>query len=214
VLGGTGYGGTQVVKEARCRGHDVTVLSRSAPADPIQGVVYAQGSISDRMAIDLATADAEVVVGAIAPKGATLGTLVDGYGMLMSRAAELGARMIVIGGFGSLRYEDGGPRVIEGVDALGLPEDHVAEGKEMDLVRASLMDSAPEDLDWLFVCPGAVFGAYNEPTPPRGSYRVSGEIALFDEHGTSAIEPQDLALAILDELESPTRHRTQIHFAY
>src|SRR5687768_6748663 len=117
VLGGTGYGGTQVVKEALRRGHTVTVLSRTAPADPIDGVTYLQGTISDRSAIDRATDGADVIIGAIAPRGATLGTLVDGYGALAARATELGARLIVIGGFGSLRYEESGPRVIESVDS-------------------------------------------------------------------------------------------------
>lgn len=214
VFGGTGFGGTQVVKEALRRGHTVTVLSRSAPTDPIPGVAYVQGTISDQSAIERATTGAGVIVGAISPRGATLGTLVDGYGELMARATELGARMIVIGGFGSLRYEESGPRVIESVDSLGLPADHVAEGKEMDRVRQSLMDDAPDALDWLFVCPAAVFGAYNEKTPPRGAYRVADDVALFDDEGSSAIEPEDLALAILDEVESPTRHRALIHFAY
>lgn len=214
VLGGTGYGGTPVVREALSRGHNVTVLCRSAPIEPIAGVSYVLGTISDRSAIEQATVGADVIIGAISPRGETLGTLVDGYGEVMTRAVELGARMIVIGGFGSLRYEEGGSRVIESVDSLGLPPDHVAEGKEMDRVRQSLMDDAPEHLDWLFVCPAAVFGAYNEPTPPRGTYRVAGDIALFDDEGGSAIEPEDLALAILDEVETPTRHRSLIHFAY
>jgi putative NADH-flavin reductase len=214
VLGGTGYGGTQVVKEALRRGHTVTVLSRSVPATPIDGVAYVQGVISDAAAIGRATAGADVIIGAISPRGTTLGTLVDGYGAVARRAAELGARLLVVGGFGSVRYEDGGPRVIESVDSLGLPADHVAEGKEMDRVRASLMDGAPDALDWVFVCPAAVFGAYTDPTPPRGTYRVGDDVAFFDDEGGSAIGPEDLALAILDEVETPTRHRALIHFAY
>src|SRR5688500_14764724 len=89
VFGGTGYGGTEVVKEALRRGHTVTVLSRSAPADPIPGVTYVQGTISDAAAIERATADSDVIIGAISPRGATLGTLVEGYGALAARAAEL-----------------------------------------------------------------------------------------------------------------------------
>ena len=215
VFGGTGFGGTQIVKEAVRRGHTVTVLSRSAPVEPIAGVTYVQGSISDQAALERATADAEVIIGAISPRGDTLGTLVDGYGRaLAARAAETGARLIVIGGFGSLRYEEGGPRVIESVDSLGLPADHVAEGKEMDRVRAVLKEEAPDALDWLFVCPAAVFGAYTAPTPPRGTYRVADDVALFDDEGNSVIGPEDLALAILDEVETPTRHRSLIHFVY
>lgn len=214
VFGGTGFGGTQIVKEALRRGHSVTVLSRTAPADPIAGVTYLQGSISDAAAIERATADADVIIGTISPRGDTLGTLVDGYAALAKRAAEMGARLVVVGGFGSLRYEEGGPRVIESVDSLGLPADHVAEGKEMDRVRASLMEEAPDALDWVFVCPAAVFGAYTEPTPPRGTYRVGDDVALFDDEGNSVLGPEDLALAILDEVEKPTRHRALIHFVY
>jgi len=47
VIGGTGYAGTHIAREAVSRGHEVTVISRSTPDAPIDGVRYVQGSVLD-----------------------------------------------------------------------------------------------------------------------------------------------------------------------
>ena len=47
VIGGTGYAGSAIVAEAAARGHEVTALSRSLPADRIEGVDYIQGDATD-----------------------------------------------------------------------------------------------------------------------------------------------------------------------
>ena len=47
VLGGTGYTGAAIVSEALKRGHSVTVVSRSAPESPVDGVTYVTGSALD-----------------------------------------------------------------------------------------------------------------------------------------------------------------------
>lgn len=213
VLGGTGYAGAAIVEEAVTRGHDVTSLSRSAPSTTTAGASYVHGLAAEQVRGGIA--DADVVVGALSAKGSTLGTLVDTYLDLADGCAASGARLIVIGGFGSLRFAAGEPRVITGIDDLeGIPEARVAEGKEMEEVRAALEARAPDAVDWLFVCPAAEFGAYTEQGEPRGTYRTADDVALFDADGRSAIETKDLALAVLDEIERPTRRRTQIHFAY
>lgn len=40
VIGGTGYAGSAIVAEAAARGHEVAVLSRSAPEPPVGDVSY------------------------------------------------------------------------------------------------------------------------------------------------------------------------------
>ena len=61
VLGGTGYGGSAVVREAAQRGHTVTSYSRTAPAEPVDGVTYVHGSLEDEALLARVVEDADVV---------------------------------------------------------------------------------------------------------------------------------------------------------
>jgi uncharacterized protein len=208
VIGGTGYAGSFIVKEAAARGHQVVSLSRSLPAEPIDGVSYIQGNAADAAQI---VAGADVVIGALSPRAGTEGTLVVTYAKVGDLAAETGARLIVVGGFSSLRPTADAPRFAEGDD---LPAQFADEAREGNAVLMSLSTTASADLDWLFVSPAAAFGSYTPQGQPRGTYRTSTDVALFDGEGASAIEGADFATAIINEVETPTRRRSQIHFAY
>jgi hypothetical protein len=64
-----------------------------------------------------------------------------------------------------------------------------------------LLDNSPEELDWVFISPAGTYGAWvtGELT---GTYRLGGEVALFDQEGGSDISGADLALAVVDEIET------------
>ncbi|MBU8742514.1 NAD(P)H-binding protein [Micrococcus luteus] len=206
VVGGTGYAGAAIVAEAARRGHTVTAISRTAPGTQVEGVDYVTGDLTQSVP-DLA--GAEVVVAALSPRGDNAGKLRDAYRSLAQAAATNGARFVGIGGFSSLRPAEGAPRFVEGDD---LPPEFAAEAREMNDILADLATGSI-DVDWLFVSPAAEFGSH-APGEALGRYRVSGEVALFDQDGKSAISGADFARAVLDEIETPTRHRAQIHFAY
>ena len=75
------------------------------------------------------------------------------------------------------------------------------------------LESFPEALDWFFVSPAIQFGAWL-PSQRRGTYRIGGDVALFDSEGISAIGADDLALAILDEVETPAHRSSHFSVAY
>ncbi|QDW16791.1 MULTISPECIES: NAD(P)-dependent oxidoreductase [unclassified Micrococcus] len=206
VVGGTGYAGAAIVAEAARRGHTVTAISRTAPGTQAESVRYVTGDLT-RSVPDIA--GAEVVVAALSPRGDNAGKLRDAYRSLAQAAATNGARFVGIGGFSSLRPAQGAPRFVEGDD---LPPEFAAEAREMNDILTDLATGSV-DVDWLFVSPAAEFGSH-APGEALGRYRVSGEVALFDQDGKSAISGADFARAVLDEIETPTRHRAQIHFAY
>lgn len=210
IVGGTGYAGSAILREAVTRGHSVTAISRSVPAEIVKDVTYVAGDLLHGP-FDLGGAD--VVVGAISPRAENAGTLVKAYTALADQARDAGARLVLVGGFSCLRRVAGGPRMIQGESfPLDVPQSVVIEAKEnMDVLTHLLADSS--SLDWLFVSPAMEFSAWM-PGEDLGRYRIGDEVALFDENGRSAISGPDYARAVLDEIEHPTRHRAQIGVAY
>lgn len=207
VIGGTGYTGGNIVAEAASRGHDVVSISRNAPEQAVPGVRYELGDVEQAAA--KAVADADVVVAALSPRGQTAGRLVDAYSKLAQLSAGSGARYLQVGGFSSLRPAPGAPRFVEG----DVPEEFRAEAHEGEATRAMLVETAPEDLDWLFISPAGAYGSF-APGERTGKYRVGDEIALFDSEGASAISGADFATAVVDEIDTPRHHRAHIGIAY
>lgn len=207
IIGGTGFTGSHIAKEAASRGHQVTSLSRSEPAEPVEGVRYFTGSADQP---EQAVEGADAIVATVSPRGESAGTLGRRYRRLAELAAASGARLVVIGGFSSLRPAPGAPRFAEG----DVPAEFADEARELNAVLEDLIQNAPEGLDWVFVSPAAAYGAYAPKEEPRGTYRVGDDVALFDAEGASFIGGEDFAKAIVDEIETPRRQRAQIHFAY
>ncbi len=207
VLGGTGYTGGSIVREAASRSHHVISVSRSRPKDPVEGVRYEVGAVEELA--PLVIPDADAVVAALSPRGDMAGRLVEVYGELLRLSAHAGARYLQIGGFSSLRPAPGEPRFVEGE----IPEQFQGEAREGEATRVILVETAPDDLDWVFVSPAGGYGAWaaGERT---GTYRIGGEVALFDTNGGSNISGADFALAVIGEIETPVHHREHIGVAY
>jgi len=207
VLGGTGYTGGAIVSEALKRGHAVTVVSRSAPAAPIEGVTYVTGSALDGAILDAAFQGADVVVTATTSRGEASQAAPHIAEGLAERAAASGTRIVVVGGFSSLRPAAGAPRFIEG----DVPEQYRAEAQAgHDALEALL--AAPEAVNWTFVSPPAAYGSWI-PGEPTGAYRLSDEVALLDETGSSTITAADFALAVVDLIESGDHTREHVSVA-
>lgn len=207
IVGGTGYTGGHIVGEASSRGHVVVSISRSDPAERAPGVRYELGSVADVAPRVIPGAD--VVVAALSPRGDMAGRLVEVYGQLARLSAEAGARYLQVGGFSSLRPAPGAPRFVEGE----IPEEFRGEALEGEATRVMLVESAPEDLDWLFISPAGAYGSF-APGERTGQYRVGDEIALFDADGASSLSGADFAIAVVDEIERSAHHRAHIGIAY
>jgi putative NADH-flavin reductase len=119
VFEGTGYTGGNIVREAASRGHHVIAVSRSEPAEPIEGVTYETGA-AEALAPRLISG-ADVVVAALSPRGDMTGRLVGIYRELAGLCAEAGTRYLQIGGFSSLRPAPDAPRLRRGRDPRAVP---------------------------------------------------------------------------------------------
>lgn len=198
VIGGTGYAGTEIAREASSRGHAVTVWSRNAPAEPIPGVTYRQGSLLDPATQHEAVQGVEIVIATLSPRGDLEGKLEGVYAQLAIEAASVGARLGIVGGFGSHRPAQGAPRIAFGDD---FPAEYAPEARSLAAVLDALQADAPTGLSWFFISPALVFGAY-APGTRTGAYRSYGEVPEFDANNESSISGADFAIAVIDEVET------------
>ena len=113
VLGGTGYGGEAVVREAARRGHAVTSYSRRPPEQPVDGVTYVTGSLLDPELLAQSVRDADVVFEALSPRGDMVGKVEGIVDDLIRLADEAGVRLGVLGGASSMLVSEGGPRLFD-----------------------------------------------------------------------------------------------------
>ncbi|WP_402463566.1 NAD(P)-dependent oxidoreductase [Isoptericola aurantiacus] len=208
VIGGTGYAGGHIVREAARRGHDVTSVSRSLPAEQAEGVRYTTGSVLDDATRASALQDADVVVATVSPRGDMAGQVRPAYAELAAEAHERDVRLAVVGGAGSLRVVPDGPLL---VDTPEFPAAFQDEAREFTAILEDLRE-APAGLDWVYLSPAATFGAY-APGEATGSYRTGGDVLVTDDDGGSAISGPDLALALVDEIEDPSHRRERFTVA-
>ncbi len=204
VIGGTGYAGAAIVAQAAARGHGVTAVARSVPMVPIDGVTYLQGSALSPGVRTRAFDGADAVVTATSPRGDMVDRHVELASVLARCAIETGARLIVVGGFSSLRPAPGNPRFIEG----DIPREYRAEAQAGHAVLESLLAADPA-LDWTFVSPAATFGAF-APGEATGTYRLGSDVAVFDADGKSFVSAPDFAKAIIDLIDTDAHHREHV----
>lgn len=205
VLGATGFAGANIAQEAAARDHELTLVSRSTPQDAPAGARVIRGSVLDGDVLAQAIDGADVVVGALSPRGDMEGKVADAYADVAERLAGTPTRFIIVGGFGSLKDETG-ERIVE-TEAFA-PE---YKGEARELFAAFERVSAIDELDWTYVSPAGAFGSFIPDQTRRGEYRTGGDTPL---DGESAISGPDFALAMVDAIESGEHRRAHVHFAY
>jgi putative NADH-flavin reductase len=215
VLGATGMVGRRVVAEAGRRGHRVIALSRK-PEGGEGDVTPRTGAEVTPVAVDASDGRAvrEALV-ASAPDAVVLTVrtepvdqdfLVATTRTVLDTAAELGVRALVIGGAGALR-SPGDPARRAADDPAYVP----ASYREVALAGVAQLHAceAHSAADWAYLSPPALL----EPGERTGRYRRGTDTLLTTSAGTSWISAEDLAVAVVDELEVPygTRHFTVVH---
>ncbi|WP_033288158.1 NAD(P)-dependent oxidoreductase [Amycolatopsis jejuensis] len=209
VFGATGFAGSRITDEAVRRGHSVTGVARKADGLP-DDVEARAGSMHDTAFVDEATKGADVIVVATPGRADDEGRrLVDALPTLVDAARAADARLAIVGGAGSLRVSDDGPRLI---DTPEFPEEYKEEAGSHVLVLEAMRE-LPSDIDWFYVSPAAEFGAWI-PGERRGEFRLGSDVLVSDADGRSHISGADLAIAFVDEIETPKHSRARFTVAY
>ncbi len=207
IIGGTGYAGSHIARDAAGRGLDVTTVARSAPSTPIAGTTHVVGSLADQVLVEKLAGDHDVLAIAVHATGQP--ALLDVLDDLIAAAEASGTRLAFVGGAGSTLVAEGGPRLVD-TDAFPaeFKPEALAHGAVLDRLRAH-----EGSLEWFYVSPAALFGAWNEGEA-TGSYRTSDDVLLADAEGSSAIGGADFAQAFVDEVVTPARRNARFHVAY
>ncbi|MDN3238564.1 NAD(P)-dependent oxidoreductase [Glycomyces tritici] len=197
IFGAAGMVGTRTAAEALARGHEVTAAVRDPNRELPAGVRIEVGDAADPEAAARLLKGHDAAVSTVrAPAGAEH-LQVEATATLLQGAAATGVRLLVVGGAATLTVP-GGTTVLE--DPRYVPQEWraVAEASAAQHRQCA----GERQADWTYVSPPAVL----EPGERTGAYRLGRDELLSDAAGVSRISAEDLAVAVLDELEHP-RHR-------
>lgn len=199
VLGASGRAGSEIVKELARRGHQVTGVSRHPENIPAgENIKAVAGDVSIPDSAKSALIGADAVVSAIMFVDTQPDQMID-----LVKSADV-PRYLVVGGAGSLEVAPS----VKLIDAPEFPDAYKAEASAGSrfLERLQLEDT----LDWTFLSPSALFDG-NQRT---GSFRLGSHQLLSDANGISAISFPDYAIAMVDEIETPSHSRTRFTVGY
>ncbi len=199
LIGASGRVGRPIVRELRSRGHAVTALVRDPTVliDEFPDLDAVAGDVFDANLLGDVLAGHDVLVSAVAlrddaQRDRTPGALTRA---LADAAAAAGVRWVSLGGAGSLRTANG----VDLVDTPDFPEAAASESRGFRAALHDLREHAPAGLAWTVVSPPALIVFDGERT---GCYRTSDDTLLVDAQGRSTLSAADLAVAVVDEVDS------------
>ncbi|AKG71262.1 MULTISPECIES: NAD(P)-dependent oxidoreductase [Serratia] len=209
IIGATGFVGRRVVDEALARGLQVTAIARQKKDLPDNAnLTIALGDVADGPWLAQQLAGHDVVISAYNPGWAEA----DLYEKTAKGAQQILAavkqsavkRLLYVGGAGSLEVAPG----VELVDTPQFPENIRPGAQAVRDLRNALKKET--QLDWTYLSPAALL----EPGKRTGQFRLGTTQLLMKGDAPANISVEDLAVAIIDEVEKPQFIKAQFTAAY
>lgn len=209
IIGATGFVGRIVVDETLQRGHQVTAIARNAKDLPqTRGLTLALGDVNDMEWLTAQLRGQDAVISAFNPGWSApdlYQQFVRGSDAILSAVEKSGVRrFLVVGGAGSLEVAPG----VELIDTPQFPADIRPGAQGARELRNKLR--AGSSLDWSLISPAAIL----KPGERTGKFRLGTTQLLMDGDAPASISVQDLAVAILNEIEQPQFIKQQFTAAY
>lgn len=212
LIGASGFVGSAILKEALGRGHKVIAIARDSKKIKAENnLKIVESDVMDSDALAEVLKGNDVVVSAY-NAGWTNPNLYDefikGSESIQEAVKKSGVkRLIINGGAGSLY-------VAPGVQLIDTPEFPEAFKAGAGAARDYLNELKKENqLDWTFISPAIEMNP-GTPHERKGTYRTGLDNPVFDAEHRSRISVEDLAVAIVDEVENPKHIRVRFTVAY
>lgn len=213
LIGASGFVGSAILNEALNRGHQVTAIVRNPDKIKVhhEHLTIVKADVLDEAQVSGAVSGADAVISAYNPGWSNpdiYAEFLKGSQSIQAGTAAAGIkRYIVIGGAGSLEVAPG----VQAVDTPDFPA-AIKPGASAARDYHSLLKNE-KDLDWTFFSPA--FEMHQGTSGVRkGTYRTGLDTPVFDIDGRSVLSVEDLAVAIIDELEHPQHIKQRFTAAY
>lgn len=213
VIGATGFVGKAILHELLDRDHMVTGVARRPEKLGFRhpGLAMKAADVFETDQLVSLLKGQEAVISAYNP-GWTDPDIYEDYlkgaGFIEDAVRAAGVkRFIVSGGAGSLEVAPGKQLV----DQPDFPSPFKAAAAAVRDYLEQL--KKVQDLEWTFFSPAILMNPSTSGRR-RGTYRTGSDQPVYDASGQSAISVEDLAVAIVDELEKPKHIRQRFTAAY
>ncbi|WP_158883128.1 NAD(P)-dependent oxidoreductase [Amycolatopsis anabasis] len=208
VFGAGGRAGRHAVAEAESRGHRVTAVVRDPAKYPGLAANVVAGDVTSADSVAAVAAGHDAAISTVARLDVPSAEFyVAAAHALLEGLPRAGVGRLVAVGIGSLLETAPGVRV---VDAPDVPADarafSLGHAAELAAFRA-----ADTELDWLVLAPPPTL--LDNDAPRTGHYRIGGERVLPEREDGGLFRYADLAVALVDEVETPKHHRAQVAVA-
>ncbi|MDR1716046.1 MAG: NAD(P)-dependent oxidoreductase [Dysgonomonas sp.] len=212
LIGATGFVGSHLLQELVNRGFEVTAVARSVDKIPVKdGQPKAVAAdVTDVKALAAVLKGNDVVLSAFNPGWSNpdiYNDFMKGSEAIRQAVKEAGVkRYVMIGGAGSL-YIDG-QQIVDGAD---FPE-NIKPGATAARDYLNVLKKEKE-LDWTMFSP-AINMHPGIKTGRTGKYRLGTDEPVFDKDGESVLSVEDLAVAVVDEIENHKFSRQRFTAGY
>jgi len=211
VIGATGFVGKQVVNELANRGYAVNAIARdSSKVEEKDNVAAVSADVNNVEELAKVLEGNDAVINTF-NAGWTNPNLYDDFlngSRNIEKAVEKSGvkRFITVGGAGSLFID--GHQLVDGPDfPADIKPGATAARDYLNEIKQN------KTLDWTFFSP-AIEMHQGTAGVRKGTYRTALENPVFNEEGRSILSVEDVAVALVDELEQNNFVRQRFTAAY
>ncbi|GGG63391.1 NAD(P)-dependent oxidoreductase [Epilithonimonas arachidiradicis] len=211
VIGATGFVGKQVVNELSNRGYSVNAIARdSSKVEAKDNVTATSADVNNVEELAKVLEGSDAVINTF-NAGWTNPNLYDDFlngSRNIEKAVEKSGvkRFITVGGAGSLFID--GQQLVDGPDfPADIKPGATAARDYLNEIKKN------ETLDWTFFSP-AIEMHPGTAGIRKGTYRTALENPVFNEEGRSTLSVEDVAVALVDELEQNNFVKQRFTAAY
>lgn len=213
LIGATGFVGSAILKEVLNRGHELIAVVRNPEKLSLKNdkLTVVQGDVMDSDALAALLTGADTIISAYNPGWSNpdiYNEFLKGSESIQQAVRKSGVkRLLVVGGAGSLFIAPN----LQLIDTPEFPGDFkpgaLAAREYLNILKEE------KELDWTFLSP-AIEMHQGTSGERKGRYRTGLDNPVFDANNRSIISVEDIAVAIVDEIETPKHIRQRFTVAY